>query len=82
MAMSRRLTTAILVTIVLVAIVWDIVVAVNRTPGDTISELTLSWAHEHPVLPFCIGIVVGHLFWPQYRQRRRRRRSGTELLGA
>lgn len=33
--------------------------------GDTISEVTLAFAQRHPALPFSVGVVAGHLFWPQ-----------------
>lgn len=64
--MSRRLTIAILVMTAVVLIVWDIYVAVNGVSGDTISEVVLSFAQKHPVIPFVFGVVMGHLFWPQH----------------
>lgn len=55
-------------TIVSIA-VYDTLVAVNRVDGDTISEITLAWAMRHPIAVMCLGmalgIVLGHLFWPQ-----------------
>jgi len=66
MIISTKLVTVIVMVVaVIVLIVWDIVVAVNPTPGDTISEITLNFARNHPVVPFIVGIVCGHLFWPQ-----------------
>jgi hypothetical protein len=51
-------------------IAWDVVVATNRTPGDTISEVTLGFASRYPIAGFGIGLVIGiifgHLLWPQY----------------
>jgi hypothetical protein len=55
------------VTIALIA--WDVHVATNAVRGDTISELILFWAHQHPTLPFAFGILMGHLFWPQIERR-------------
>ena len=43
---------------------WDIYAAMSPTQ-PTISALTLALAHAHPVLPFSLGVIMGHLFWPQ-----------------
>jgi hypothetical protein len=52
---------------ILAAIVigWDIFLANNAPDGDTISESVLYVAHRHPALPFILGVIMGHLFWPQ-----------------
>lgn len=63
--MNPKITRFILLVVVIALIVFDIFVAADSTTGNTISEVTLSIARKHPVLPFCIGIVCGHLFWPQ-----------------
>jgi hypothetical protein len=62
-----------LVTKILIActaatlIVYDIFVAVEDTPGDTISEVMLGWAYKLPLLPYAFGVLCGHLFWPTKR---------------
>jgi hypothetical protein len=43
---------------------YDVFVATNAAKGDTISELTLSWAWRFSTLPLAWGVVVGHLCWP------------------
>lgn len=43
-------------------IAWDVVVASNKTPGDTISEITLFLARLAPIIPLAVGVVCGHLF--------------------
>lgn len=62
---SRNITGWLLVGAVGVLALYDIVVAANRQEGDTISEVTLDTAKAHPVVPFTLGVVCGHLFWPQ-----------------
>lgn len=63
--MTKKVTIGILIVAAAVLIAWDVYVAANPTPGDTISEITLGFAMRHPVLPFVVGVVCGHLFWPQ-----------------
>ena len=61
--MSRKWTIAILVTAAAVLIGWDIYVAV-ASPPDTISLIVNGFAGDHPILPFGLGVIFGHLFWP------------------
>lgn len=68
--MTTKTMTLIFIAIVVVAIaIYDTVVAINRVGGDTISEIALVWASAHPIagvmLGVALGIVLGHLFWPQ-----------------
>lgn len=55
-------------------IVWDVVVATNTEKGDTISELTLGFARRYPIalggVMLALGIILGHLLWPQYPARK------------
>jgi hypothetical protein len=61
--MNWKLITQIVMGVGLGAwIVWDIVVASNRVPGDTISEITLGIAKSTPLLAVAVGVVAGHLF--------------------
>jgi hypothetical protein len=62
---TKLITSIIMVAVIAVLIIWDVYVAANPVPGDTISEITLNFARRHPVIPFALGFVCGHLFWPQ-----------------
>jgi hypothetical protein len=61
---SRWVTIGILLSSLLGLITWDIYVAVNAVPGDTISEITLATARRIVFLPLSVGVVSGHLLWP------------------
>jgi len=64
--MTSRAITAWTIYLLLTAIImFDTVMIVNKTSGDTISEITLAAARKWPIIAFAIGVVVGHLFWPQ-----------------
>lgn len=68
--MKKAITIGMLLTFGVILILWDIFVAVTAPTGDTISEVTLWFAMRHPVVPFTIGVIGGHLFWPQYVRRK------------
>jgi len=64
----RTWTIGILIAVTLLLIMWDVYVAFfNKVPNrqDTISGVVLGFAKRHPVIPFAIGVVCGHLLWPQ-----------------
>ena len=72
--MTTKTLTLLFIAFVLVLIaVYDTLMATNSFRGDTISEITLAWSRAHPIASVCfgmaLGIVLGHLFWPQYLQR-------------
>ena len=60
---TAQITAAVLVACVLLLVVFDLYMAANNVPGDTISEVVRSWAARHPVIPFAFGVVMGHFFW-------------------
>lgn len=62
---TRKATVWIIIGVVVALILWDIFVAVEPEDGDTISEVVLGWARRSPAIPFAVGFLCGHLFWPQ-----------------
>ncbi len=44
---------------------WDLYAGLYYGPTATVSAFLLSVARRHPILPYLIGILTGHLFWPQ-----------------
>jgi hypothetical protein len=61
----RRFTSWSIVAATAALIGWDIVVATNNETGDTISEVLLDASRKRPIIAAALGIVIGHLFWPQ-----------------
>ena len=35
----------------------------KKRPGETISEWTWRISTTHPLVPFAMGILMGHFFW-------------------
>lgn len=62
---TKTATFWIVCAAIVLLIAWDVYVAANDVKGDTISELMLAFARKHPILPFALGVLFGHLFWPQ-----------------
>lgn len=66
---TKWITIGVLLGCVTILVGWDIYVAINPPDGDTISEVLFQWAGDHPVVPFVIGVLCGHWFWPQYKEK-------------
>jgi hypothetical protein len=63
---TRHQTAWIIGVIVVLLIAWDVYAAFfTKGSGDTISEVTLALVQRRPVIAFLLGVVCGHLFWPQ-----------------
>ena len=60
---TAQITGLVCIACVALLVVFDVWMAANSTPGDTISEVVRSWAQRHPVIPFAAGVVMGHFFW-------------------
>lgn len=59
-----RMTTLWVIGVAAVVIgAWDLYA--RREPGATVSEVVLNAALRHPLVPFMLGVLMGHLFWPQ-----------------
>ena len=63
------MTRWILMAGIVALIVWDVLLASNDIPGDTISEVTLQYTGDI-IIPVILGVgfLLGHLFWPQRRK--------------
>lgn len=64
----KRWTLWILIVVTLALIGYDIY-AVIREPSGTISAVLLGYARKYPSIPFCFGVLMGHLFWAQTVRR-------------
>lgn len=58
----KYITSVVMIAGIALWIGWDLIVATNKTRGDTISEITLAISMLAPVLPFAVGFLAGHLF--------------------
>lgn len=57
--------TAVLVYVLTVALIaWDIYVINNGKPGSSISSVMYKQGCRHPLIVLGLGIILGHLYWP------------------
>ena len=57
----------ILVAIIVISL-WDITVVLMGRPEATISHVLFQSTKANPIIAFMLGVVIGHLFWPNFRQ--------------
>jgi hypothetical protein len=61
----RRYTGLVLVVAVVLLLAWQAYVIVcHAQAGATISETIQAMAFKYPILPYAVGILTGHWFWP------------------
>ncbi len=65
--MTKFVTIGVILGITVAMIIYDIVIAIEPTPGDTISKVTLTHFRAFPFSPWALGVVfMGHISWPMY----------------
>jgi len=62
---TSKITRSVILVCLLALCGWDVFVAWNGVPGDTVSEMVFNFARHHPTIPFLLGYVCGHFFWGQ-----------------
>lgn len=62
---TRTVTIALILVTVACWLAWDVFAAIGAQQGATISEVVYGAARGHPAIPFGVGFICGHLFWPQ-----------------
>jgi hypothetical protein len=62
---NRVITAAVMITVVVVLILWDLVAFFTGTGIDTESGMILEFGYANFTLPFAMGGLLGHFFWPR-----------------
>lgn len=64
-AAARRAISRLCWGIVFVFIAWDLYLMKDGIPDNTWSEVMRSAGGRYPVVPWLLGLLLGHLFHPQ-----------------
>ena len=59
----QHLLAIVLLTVLVIVGCWDVWASASGKPMDTVSEILCQWSKQFPVLPFGVGLLIGHLFW-------------------
>jgi hypothetical protein len=59
----RIITASLIVAVVVLGAIYDIIAAVVGGQESTISVIVWNVSLKHPVIPFAVGVLCGHLFW-------------------
>lgn len=58
--MTRAITFWFMVGISTVIVIYDVAIAIEKTPGDTVSKVAQALFLSHPSLAFAVGGMLGH----------------------
>lgn len=61
---GRQLTVIVLFAALTVLIGYDVIIIYWRGYEATISWTMLAFAKDYPIVPFALGILFGHLYFP------------------
>ena len=58
-------TVIFCVVVTILAIGYDVIADRQGGVSATISRVVREYAHQYPLIPLLVGILLGHLFWSQ-----------------
>jgi len=61
----QSITVALVVGTLVALIAYDVVADVEGGVSATISRVLRAAAMDYPIIPFAVGVLIGHLFWSQ-----------------
>lgn len=59
----QYLLSLLILLVVGMTVCWDIYCHYKTIPQYTVSSTLSGWASQFPILPFTLGVFVGHVFW-------------------
>ncbi len=60
----KQITMLIIGLVVIALIGYDFyAIAVGGTEAS-ISHIVIVWSYKYPIIPFGMGVLIGHFFWP------------------
>jgi cytochrome c biogenesis protein CcdA len=60
----RKITRAFLVGVVSVVVGYDVLAVMRGGIFATVSWQLYTWAKDEPISAFALGVVFGHILWP------------------
>lgn len=59
-----RLALSVVILAVLVVVwIFDVYAGFRGNHDETVSSLIFEWSTRWPVIPFGVGVAMGHIFW-------------------
>lgn len=62
---THYMTMGVILLFAIGIIGWDLYVVKNEIKGDTVSALIYEASLKLSFIPYLIGVLMGHLFWPK-----------------
>jgi membrane protein insertase Oxa1/YidC/SpoIIIJ len=59
----KKITQIIMVVTTVLILIYDAIAYVKGGGEATISSIIIVTSHENPLLPFLMGVLMGHFFW-------------------
>lgn len=63
--MTESRTLLLVIAVIVTLVVYDLLAVERGRWEATVSWTMLRLAQKYPIVAFALGVVFGHLFWPQ-----------------
>lgn len=61
--MSSELVEYIIIGVTAFALILDVYLALDKRPGNTISQVMRRDTKKYPLIAFAWGLLMGHWYW-------------------
>ncbi|OAI39588.1 hypothetical protein AYO40_01100 [Planctomycetaceae bacterium SCGC AG-212-D15] len=61
---AQKASLLFLVVVAAVIGIYDIYAVLFLPCGHTVSKLFLEMSQKYPIIPFALGVLIGHTIWP------------------
>lgn len=62
-------TYVMIAVLILITAVYDVFALLAWGSQYTFSTVILDLAGKQPIVPLSLGVILGHLFWPQKKEK-------------
>jgi hypothetical protein len=67
----KEITKFFIIGSILIIFAYDGYAYLSHGQEATVSYIVITeWSRDYPAFTFMIGFIMGHLFWPLYRERK------------
>ena len=63
MTFIQKVTSIFIISVTVLVIAFDVYVYTRGGTDATVSWAIFSVSYRHPMIPFSVGVLCGHLFW-------------------
>jgi hypothetical protein len=67
---NKTIVMWILIALTMILVIYDAWACADKAKRDTISKIVTKSSEKYLVIPFLLGLLMGHFFWSQHLEEK------------